>query len=86
MAYDSGPFREWLKTRETELIVPSHPRRKYKIQDGRPLRRYRKRWKIERTIAWLGNYRRLVIRWDRSIQIYTAFVQIVCALIVCNSL
>lgn len=33
-------------------------------QDGLALRRYRRRWTGERTIAWLDNFRRLVIRWD----------------------
>jgi transposase len=35
---------------------------KGKQQDGRALRRYRQRWKIERTFAWLSNFRRLVVR------------------------
>lgn len=30
-----------------------------KTQDGRSLRRYRRRWKVERLVAWLGNFRRL---------------------------
>lgn len=33
-------------------------------QDGRVLRRYRRRWKVERLFAWLHNFRRTVIRWD----------------------
>ena len=33
-------------------------------QDGRVLRRYRRRWKVERLFAWLHNFRRIVIRWD----------------------
>lgn len=33
-------------------------------QDGRVLRRHRRRWKIERLFAWLHNFRRIVIRWD----------------------
>jgi len=37
------------------------------------LRRYRRRWKVERTFAWLGNFRRLVVRWDRSLTIYSGF-------------
>jgi IS4 transposase len=42
-------------------------------QDGRALRRYRRRWKIERTFAWLGNFRHLVVRYDRSLTIYSVF-------------
>jgi transposase len=33
-------------------------------QDGRRLRRYRRRWKIERLFAWLHNFGRIVIRWE----------------------
>ena len=79
--YDSLPFRRWLKKRGIELIAPHQSNRKRKHQDGRPLRRYRRRWKIERTIAWLGNFRRLIVRWDRHITIYRAFVHLACALI-----
>jgi Transposase DDE domain len=51
-------------------------------QDGRALRRYRRRWIVERTIGWLGNYRRLVVRYDRSLRIYRAFFHIACFMIV----
>jgi len=58
-AADSDPLCERLKKRGIDLIVPHKTnRRKPKTQDGRKLRRYRKRWKIERTISWIGNYRR----------------------------
>ena len=82
-AFDSDPLRERLEARGIELIVPhrwnrSKPRR----QDGRALRRYRRRWKVERTMAWLGNFRRLVVRYDRSITIYEAFFHIACFMIV----
>jgi transposase len=50
--------------------------------DGRALRRYRRRWIIERAFAWLGNSRRLVVRYDRSITIYEAFFHIACFMIV----
>ena len=45
-------------------------------QDGRVLRRYEKRWIVERSIAWLGNFRRLVVRYDRSLTIYQASIHI----------
>jgi transposase len=49
--------------------------------DGRTLRRYRKRWKVERTFAWLQNFRRLLVRQDRFISIYLGFFHLACALI-----
>jgi len=44
------------------------------------------RWKIERTFAWLGNFRRLVVRWDRSLTIYSAFFHLACALVTMRAL
>ncbi len=37
---------------------------------------------VERTNAWLGNFRRLVVRYDRSLTIYRAFFHIACFMIV----
>ncbi len=51
-AYDSDPLRSRLKRRGIELIVPHRENRKRPAtQDGRKLRRYRKRWKVERTFS-----------------------------------
>jgi len=79
-AYDSDPLRWRLLQRGLVLLVPHrHRRRKPSLNDGRELRRYRKRWKIERTFAWLGNFRRLVVRYDRHLQIYQAFFHLACS-------
>jgi transposase len=65
-----------------EMIAPHRRhRKKPKTQDGRPLRRYKRRWKIERLFAWLGNFRRLVVRYERSALNYLGFVQLGCILI-----
>jgi len=81
-AADSDPLRERLNTRGIELICPHRSNRvKPKTQDGRKLRRYRRRWKMERTFAWLGNYRRLLVRWDRDLKSYQAFFHMACMLI-----
>src|SRR5271156_4335746 len=73
-AYDSDPLRKRLRRRGIELICP-HKRNRVRpaTQDGRALRRYKRRWIVERTNAWLGNFRRLVLRYDRSLTIYGAF-------------
>ncbi len=82
-AYDSDPLRKRLRQRGIELICPHKKNRvRPATQDGRALRRYRRRWIVERTIGWLGNYRRLVVRYDRSLQIYRAFFHIACFMIV----
>jgi transposase len=46
------------------------------------LRRYKRRWIVGHTFAWLGNFRRLVVRHDRSLTIYQAFFHIACFMIV----
>jgi len=82
-AYDSDPLRKRLQRRGIELICPHKKNRvRAATQDGRALRRYRRRWIVERTNAWLGNFRRLVVRYDRSLTIYGAFFHIACFMIV----
>ncbi|HEX3798857.1 MAG TPA: transposase [Verrucomicrobiae bacterium] len=46
------------------LLISPHRKNRIKpsLNDGRALRRYRKRWKIERTFAWLGSFRRWLVR------------------------
>ena len=86
-AYDSDPLRKRLARRGIELVCPhKRNRRKPPTQDGRKLRRYRRRWKVERTFSWLGNYRRLVVRWDKSIVIYSAFFHVACLMITMRQL
>ncbi len=82
-AYDSDPLRKRLQRRGIELICPHKKNRvRPATQDGRALRRYQRRWIVERTNAWLGNFRRLVVRYDRLLTIYGAFFHIACFLIV----
>jgi transposase len=83
-AYDAGWFREALRERG---ITPKIPKRKKKGAKEEPIYNetiadyYYKRWKVERTISWLGAYRRLLIRWEYHDSIYEAFVNIACMLI-----
>src|SRR5262245_42177143 len=87
LAYDSDPLRQQLQARGIELICPHrYNRTKPPTQDGRVLRRYQRRWKIERTFAWLGNFRRLVVRYERSLNMYNAFFHVACLLIVLRHL
>jgi transposase len=67
-AYDSDPLRHRLAKRGIDLICPYRKNNeKKKYHDGRKMRRYKRRWTVERTFAWLQNFRRLVVRYDRSI-------------------
>jgi transposase len=78
-AYDSDPLDAELKSIGVEMISPHHPRRSRKTQDGRPLRRYRRRWKIERLFAWLFRCRRLVTRYEQKAENFLGLVQLACA-------
>jgi transposase len=80
--YDSDPLRKHLKNRGIELICPYRSNNKdRKYHDGRKMRRYKRRWKVERTFSWIGNFRRLVVRWDRDITVYNAFFHVACMII-----
>lgn len=80
--YDSDPLRWRLLPRGILLLSPHRKkRRRPSLNDGRMMRRHRKRWKVERTFAWLGNFRRLVVRYDRRLDMYRAFFHLACALI-----
>ncbi len=81
-AYDSDPLDEALKERGIEMIAPHRKnRKKKKTQDGRKLRRYKRRWKIERLFAWLHDFRRLVARYERRSENYLGFVRLGCIVI-----
>ena len=81
-AYDSDPLDEKLAENGVELIAPHRSnRKKAKTQDGRKLRRYRRRWKVERLFAWLQNYRRILVRFDRLVENYIGFVHLGCLVI-----
>ena len=86
-AYDSDPLRRALARRGIELISPHRINRiRPKTQDGRKLRRYRRRWIIERTMAWYGSFRRLIVRYERSTRLYLAFFHFASALIALRGL
>jgi len=56
-AYDSNPARALLVKREIEPIIPRRKNNRVAThQDGRKLRRYKRRWIIERTNSWLQNF------------------------------
>jgi IS5 family transposase len=80
--YDSNRFRHHLSSRGTEPIIPARGNNtRATHQDGRKLRRYRHRWIVERTFAWLGWFRSLVVRWVRKFENYPAMFHLACAMI-----
>jgi transposase len=82
-AYDCDALDETLAELGIEMISPhrSNRRPETRTQDGRVLRRYRRRWKVERTIAWLGNHRRLLVRFERHLSVFTGFTVLGCLMI-----
>jgi transposase len=72
--YDSDPLRQRLQKRGSELIAPYRKNnQRWTYEDGRKLRRYQLRWIVERTNAWLGQFRRLLVRHEHLLSAYRAF-------------
>ena len=79
-AADSDPLRRRLQEeRGMELVCPHRKNRtRPPTQDGRALRRFKRRYRIERSISWLFNCRRLVVRYDYWNHIFAGFLQLAC--------
>lgn len=85
-AYDSDKLDAELKYYGIEVVAPHRRNRRFKTQDNRRLRRYRRRWKIERLFAWLQNFRRLVVRYERHAENFLGMLQLACCLILLRHL
>jgi transposase len=86
-AYDSDKLDEQLmENYGTEMIAPNKVNRRTPTQDGRPLRRFVRRWKIERLFAWLFNFRRLVVRYEYHAENFQGFVHLAAAIILLRHL
>ena len=87
-AYDSDPLDQRIQERYRMQLIAPHKsvRVAPATQDGRCLRRYRRRWKIERLFAWLHNFRRTVIRWEYYPENFLGMVQLACAVILLRHL
>ncbi|HEV2459431.1 MAG TPA: IS5 family transposase, partial [Ktedonobacterales bacterium] len=76
--YDSRALRRALRRRGLQMCIP--PKRRpasWRPKRGRPViaRKddYRQRFKVERSFAWLGNFRRLLIRWEHLFSVYRSW-------------
>jgi transposase len=76
-AYDSNQLDADLAGRGITMISPNRTGTRA-TQDKRVLRRYQRRWKVERFFAWLGNFRRLVVRYEWHAQNYLALLHLAC--------
>lgn len=85
-AYDSDKLdKSLMQNFGTEMIAPNRAKRS-RTQDGRPLRRYVRRWKVERLFAWLFNFRRLVVRYEFHAENFLGFLQLGAAVILLRHL
>jgi transposase len=83
-AYDSDGLDEQIRNQfGAEIIAPHKQNRRAdrQTQDGRGLRRFKRRWKVERLFAWLYNFRRLVVRYEYHAENYLGLVQLACVVI-----
>ncbi len=85
-AYDSDKLDAELAEDGVEMIAPQLRSRKRKTQDRRVLRRYRRRWKVERLFAWLQQFRRLVVRWEHSLDNFLGMIHLGCIIILLRHL
>lgn len=81
-AYESDKLDAELAQRGIEFSAPHRSNRTRRPQEGRPLRRYRRRWKMERLFAWLQKYRRIVVRYERYPESFPGMLHLACWLIV----
>lgn len=81
--YDSNKARQLIEDKGMLPIIPARGNNtRATHQDGRYLRRYRNRWIIERTNAWIQNFRRLVVRYERSVKIFIALIHMAFAMMI----
>jgi len=81
-AYDSDVLDEDLRNKGIKMVSPHRKnRKKPKTQDGRALRRYKRRWIVERFFAWMKHKRRLLNRWELHPENFLGFVQVSAAVL-----
>jgi transposase len=73
-AYDHRRCRRYLARRKITARIARRG-----IESSTRLGRHR--WRVERSFAWLGCYRRLGMRWDRCSGRFYAFAEVACALV-----
>ncbi len=77
-AYDSDALDDQLAAQGTDLIAPHRSNRsaEHQTQDGRYLRRYKRRWTVQRSTLWFQKLRRLCIRWEKSTTLFQGFLHL----------
>lgn len=84
--YDSHKLRAAMRARGIDFIAPPRRTTTSHVQDLRKLRRYRRRWTVERTFGWLNHFKRLQSRCDRLLDVFTAWVYLAFVMVALNAL
>jgi transposase len=72
--YDFDKYRRELRRRGVKPIIARRS-----TEHGSGLGK--ERWVVERTFAWLHNFRRLRTRYERRAELHLAFMQLGCAVV-----
>ena len=83
-AYDSDPMDKQLEEKYGIKLIDPDRRNRQKSHDGRSLRKYKKRWKVERFFAWLQSWRHITIRYDYYHENYLSMIQLACSMMFLN--
>src|SRR5213082_2751188 len=75
-AYDSDQLDADLRREGIEMIAPHTSRRSRRPSCVLRLRRYERRWIVERFFAWIQWRRRLLVRWEYYPRNFLGFVQL----------
>ncbi len=72
-AYDYPDLRRFLRRRRITVRIARRG-----VESTERLGRHR--WKVERTLAWLGGYRRLTLRYERNGRNFLGFLTLAAAI------
>ena len=71
-----GEFEDWVETTfgwRVTIVSAAPDQLGFAVQP--------KRWIVERTFAWLGTSRRLLVRWERHLSVYRGFFALAVAVV-----
>lgn len=81
LCLDKGYDYEVVDTLVDEQGFVAHLRRRGEDTKAKPRDPAKKarRWVVERAHSWLNRFRRILVRWEKRADTYTAMLQIACA-------
>jgi transposase len=78
--YDFPSVRELVARWGYTAHIPVKKARGAKVEPREKIPGYRaRRWVVERTHSWMNRFRRLLIRWEKKVPNYKAFLHFACA-------